>query len=273
MDKPDQLTRICSACGVKKSLSAFLHIGGIQGTTYGTICSECRRTGAKSSPKNIESGERSSSSSGVRIGSQQKVALDTEKKQLQKNLKESQHKEEQTKDEVKSEKELRDELKLKAEKDHRKFYIEPKRQGFLTRSTQTVLSKIENAKKLDRDRVQVKQTEELDRQVEEKKVDETISLNLQLNTMINVALPFLPALFHQKRFQSPLFRQYLRWLGENAPIARTLLTKNLDQLYKKVSETENMKPSDKLHQSAKKIEKNSLLDMIDQALKPSSRKP
>jgi hypothetical protein len=39
------LTKTCSACGMQKSLSAFLEASGPQGTTYGSICSACRKTG------------------------------------------------------------------------------------------------------------------------------------------------------------------------------------------------------------------------------------
>src|SRR5689334_3391181 len=44
-------TRICSSCGQRKSLSAFLQLDEKNGTTYGTLCSTCRKTQANETEK------------------------------------------------------------------------------------------------------------------------------------------------------------------------------------------------------------------------------
>src|SRR3990167_7374031 len=105
MAKREHLTRICTACGMEKPLSAFLQITGAQGTTYGNICSTCRGTGAKekSSVPALEE-EQSSTSSGIRIGSKQKVEIEKEKKRELDELKQHYVEEEKKREQIITEK-------------------------------------------------------------------------------------------------------------------------------------------------------------------------
>jgi len=118
MDKSSQLTRICSSCGVQKPLSAFLQLGGTQGTTYGTICSDCRRSvlAPKQPPSQKEGDE--STKSGFRIGAKAKITADLEKKRQFQDLKESHQIEKRRREELKEKTEVTKEIKEKAEKDH-----------------------------------------------------------------------------------------------------------------------------------------------------------
>lgn len=58
MNKPDAtLTKICSSCGQRKPLSAFLQLAGAHG--YGNICSACRKTALENPVKDQEDSTRS----------------------------------------------------------------------------------------------------------------------------------------------------------------------------------------------------------------------
>lgn len=48
------LSKTCSVCGLQKSLSAFLELTGSQGTTYGNVCSACRRAQGKEQPREAD---------------------------------------------------------------------------------------------------------------------------------------------------------------------------------------------------------------------------
>lgn len=74
-------TRVCSACGIEKPLSAFLQISGLKGSGYGNICSTCRGAGMDSPLKKPEKLEdRGSTSSDVRIDADSRQVAELEQK-------------------------------------------------------------------------------------------------------------------------------------------------------------------------------------------------
>ncbi len=75
------LTKTCSNCGRQKPLSAFLELTGTQGSTYGNICSSCRKImieEAKTKKKETEEG--TTSSAGSKVDSKRKTQGDVDKK-------------------------------------------------------------------------------------------------------------------------------------------------------------------------------------------------
>ncbi|MHB1948656.1 MAG: hypothetical protein ACYCQI_11155 [Gammaproteobacteria bacterium] len=133
MDKKTQLARTCLACGTEKPLAAFLQISGSQGTVYGNICSSCRSAGAKSKTSTPQvDDERGGTSSGLKIDNKAKLQKDIDQQLLIKKHKELDLEEDQKLDQAELDAEERKEKKAKAEKDHRKGYIENKQApGFL----------------------------------------------------------------------------------------------------------------------------------------------
>jgi hypothetical protein len=88
MSKPNvSLIRTCASCGLQKPLSAFLQIAGTQGTTYGNICSSCRKTHLEK-PKPDEPEEATTSRTGVKIDSKAKVQGEIDKREARKQLEE-----------------------------------------------------------------------------------------------------------------------------------------------------------------------------------------
>lgn len=269
MNKPNQLARVCTECGVKKPLSAFLQLGGANGTTYGMICSECRRTSIQpkqSTPKDTE--ERSSSSSGLRIGAQQKIAIESEKKQQHKDKKELSHIEEKNRDELKAEKLLREESKLKSEKEHRIFYIETKKQGFLSNiaNKAPVAKQVFNAQQIKDNRAESVRKAELNND-QTSKQDAATQQEIKLTT-IDLTLPFLAPQVTEMRHNSSTFLQFKQWLGGGAPIGKAHVLKNLESIYKKVEMMQNKQSQDKLNK--KSIQKDPLIEQIEKSVGPSS---
>lgn len=94
MSKKDaSLVKTCSNCGLQKPLSAFMQIAGPEGTTYGNICSSCRKTVMERAAKIPEPDESSSSTSGFKVDSKAKVRGDVDKKELRHKVEEQYHEE------------------------------------------------------------------------------------------------------------------------------------------------------------------------------------
>lgn len=84
------LTKLCSNCGLKKPLSAFLQMSDSRGAVYGNICSSCRKT-SKDNVKTTTDHESSTSSTGVKIDSKVKVQGDIDKRQRVQQVEELYH--------------------------------------------------------------------------------------------------------------------------------------------------------------------------------------
>lgn len=228
----NQLTRVCTSCGVSKPLSAFLQVSGTQGTTYGSICSDCRRTVIQSKPKSGESEEKSSSSSSLRIGSQQKVAIDIEKVRQHKDLKELYELEDKERDKETEKTLEKSEIKEKAEKDHRKFYIEAKKQGFLAPGPKKLTST-----QAQRNIQQINTIEETNRQVENQ-LEENKQLEASVELESNKATsdsttPFADPQFSDVRYTLGLKKTKTTWFRTGAPEDRNKIKKSFEQLFDK----------------------------------------
>ena len=119
-----KLTRVCASCGIEKPISAFLQLTGAHGTTYGAVCATCRSRDARKAKTPAPKDESSSSTSGHRIGAKQKAFIDKELYRQLKEFQESDKKERNKKEELTKEKFEKVSTKEKAEKLHRKTYIE-----------------------------------------------------------------------------------------------------------------------------------------------------
>lgn len=80
MNKPESLlTKICSNCGQRKPLSAFLQLAGSHG--YGNICSSCRKTVLTTKDE-----EGTKSTSGAKIDAKLKVQDAIDKREVRKQI-------------------------------------------------------------------------------------------------------------------------------------------------------------------------------------------
>jgi hypothetical protein len=257
MSKSNQLTRTCSSCGIQKPLSAFLHLGGTQGTTYGTVCSDCRRDViAPKLPALKDRDDSTSTSAGFRIGAKAKISAEMEKKRLSLDKKESNLIEVRKREYLKIETEINTEQKEKAEKEHRRFYLDTKKQSFLTGTKTAPLNKLPLATQTAEIKGPGRSADEKTRQLESKKLEEIIDNELKLTT-IDLTLPFADPQVSEIRHHSSLFIQFKQWLGGGSPIGKASALQALEKLYTDRSRPEHEK-------------KDPLIEYIDKTWGPSS---
>src|SRR3990167_11420340 len=92
------LSKTCAACGLQKPLSAFLQLTDA-GTSYGNICSTCRKAGADIKKPKTEAEDSTTSVSGHKIDTKTKIHGDIDKKQIKQRTEELYH-EDRKKDEI-----------------------------------------------------------------------------------------------------------------------------------------------------------------------------
>lgn len=132
MNKPNvSLTKTCASCGVQKPLSAFLQIAGMQGSTYGNICSSCRKAHLeKPVPKEPE--DSTTSRTGAKIDAKAKVQAEIDKREARKELEETYIEEREKKDEKQIHHIQKVDTLIKDEKKRRESFLD--RRSFLDKS-------------------------------------------------------------------------------------------------------------------------------------------
>lgn len=139
MKNRNDMTRICSLCGIEKSLAAFLEISSTHGTHYGIICSACRGSGAIEK-KTLKQDEDISTmaSTGSRIGSKERVFIENEQKKKIAAQKQERIEQLAKRDALLLDKDEKKNEKEQQEKDHRRTYLDLKKQpGFLGKKLPT----------------------------------------------------------------------------------------------------------------------------------------
>jgi hypothetical protein len=183
MTKHTPLTRTCTACGIEKPITAFLYLTSKLGTTYGTICATCRGKGIKEkAQKFVAEEERTTTSSGMRIGVKQLLEIELAHKREKEELKSIREEELKKREQDSSEKIESIEEKAKAEKFHRET-----KQSFLnyqtkkTFGTQSVIGQ-----KKDERFIQSSITNEKQRALEAANVTETLKQE-ELKTTLDLS--------------------------------------------------------------------------------------
>ena len=187
MSNPNfSLTKTCTNCGLQKPLSAFLQISGKEGSTYGNICSTCRK-GVLDKPKFSTPEESTTSDSGLKIDSKAKVHADIEKMQQRERV-EDLYTEERKKDEKQNlERTQKKEGIVKDEKKHHQSFLDKR-------------SSSENKKTV----------------IEQSLLHEQAEKEPQ----IDLTVPFIDTQFSGKvkYEQSSVFNQFKSWLGKSSPL-------------------------------------------------------
>src|SRR3990167_5377681 len=134
MAKNNLSTRVCTSCGLKKPLSAFLQISGREGTRYGSICSTCRGTGVKEKTTTDARDDSQGSSTQLknRIGAKEKIYAEMEQKRQLDTLKELYREDTKKRDTLLIQKTQSFEIRERSDKDRRNSYLDAKKTpGFL----------------------------------------------------------------------------------------------------------------------------------------------
>ena len=236
MTKHESLTRTCTACGIEKPLSAFMQLGGKQGTTYGSICATCRGTGiTEKSTKPARDEERSSTGSSIRLGTKERVEIEKQQKLEQQNRQEIAEKETKKREQSTDNKLELLEQKEKTERAHREVYLEAKKkQSFLSNYQNRQLfnqQMISEFKKEDNTFVNAPVSNEAQLSAAELVKTEATKEQERITTLDLSGTPVLGQANYTVSRDNPIFNQFEKWLGE------TPLTKTKSRLYKSAPTT------------------------------------
>ena len=191
MNKPTrpQLTKICSSCGLPKTLSAFLERSGTGGTTYGNICFSCRKSNKDKPKVQLVDEGSSTSSTGHKIDAKAKVKSDIDKHEFREQLKELNEEEREHLNKLKDKLLDKRQVIAKKEKAHREGYL--KKRSFLDNKKPAGITAAE------------KQF-----QIQEKSKTEIDYSKPVIDTQISGKL----------KHHSSIYNAFKSWLGTGAPI-------------------------------------------------------
>ncbi len=195
MSQTPPLMKTCAACGLSKSLSAFLQVTGPEGTTYTNICATCRKAQMESPSGQNERDESTTSDTSHTIDSKTKVKSDTEKRDLRKQVEED-YFEEREKDQLIDEKVIEKQQSFhKDEKKHRDSFL--KKSVFL------------NNKNIPTDATKVYGSE-----AQSSKAGR-----------FDFTAPVEDTRTPQIKHSGAIFNQFKSWLGKSAPIGQRVADK------------------------------------------------
>lgn len=193
----DALTKICTSCGQRKPLSAFLQINKAGTVAHGQICASCRKTLAENA-KHLQKGDDAGTQeTGHKIDTKARMQAERDKRQHQTNLEENYHEgRDQTAIDTKFS-EQKKEAKQQTEKKLRDSLFA--KQSFITQQKQTPNINPE-------DKAQTEQH---------------IAKEERLKTQHDFTMPYHdPQVAGQLRFQSAAFKEFRRRLGKESPLVR-----------------------------------------------------
>jgi hypothetical protein len=264
MKNRNEMTRVCSVCGIEKSLAAFLEISSTQGTHYGNICSGCRGSGA-TEKKSLSTEEDISTiaSTGSRIGTKERIFVDNEQRKKIDEQKQERIEQLAKRDTLLLDKTEKKNEKEKQEKDHRRSYLDLKNQpGFLGKKLPqgTVIHR--PPVQQEPSALQDKKHHDEKKKIQLKEIDKKFNLQEERNKTFDLVNQYIDPQAGEVREHNPVFLAFQDSL-EKTPFK--LARERLKQL------TWTHKSSDK---KTKPIEnKDPLLDFVEKTWGgPSSRK-
>jgi hypothetical protein len=242
MKKNIPIVRTCLACGLEKPLAAFLQLSGTQGTVYGNICSSCRSSEAKSKavvPKQ-ETDETGRTGVGSRIDAKTKVKTEIIQKTIIKQAKEADQLEKKQKDLKITDQLDKKETQEKAEKHHRKEYIETKQKEG-KKSSQAVVTR-KTTFPLDKSFIATQQTNS-EAAAQASAIDQENKL-----TTVDTSQVFLDSQFGELKFQTEIFKRF-----KDSVLGESAFSRTIERIYKrKKTAAEPAQPEDPLAEFAKK---------------------
>lgn len=231
-NKSNQLTRICSVCGIQKPLSAFMQLGGMSGTSYSTICATCRSTqaGVKSTDT-ID--ERGRTSPALRIDKNTRIQAEIDKEKQQKKQEEAARKTAEKREQLITDKEEQKDTLVKAEKHQRETY----KQGFLAK---TIIPP--PTQKTADIKAQTALSEEQKQALTEQQRKEAELLE-RTQTMADALSPVIDhPIGSEIQRVGEAYNNFLRWLGPDAP--RRITIERYIRRDKQVKMEKNISPEE-----------------------------
>lgn len=213
------ITKACINCGQEKPLSAFLEMSGSEGSTYGSICSSCRKTALEDAErrKKTDAEGSTTSESGHRIDTKAKVHGAIDKREQHQRTDEQYHEERKIDEEIGDK---QDDMKNRAEsgqKKHREEFL--KKRTFLSGTTKTTATRSfgEKTKTNTKPKTDTVSPVAQDNEKTAQKaagIQEDLIKNQHDFTVTNQG----QQVAGQLRFNGQHFQQFRQWLGNAAPI-------------------------------------------------------
>lgn len=205
--------KTCTNCGQQKPISAFLEMGGEQGTSYGNICSTCRKTTLDELQRRKKTDAEGSSTTtdvGHKIDTEAKIQGEIDKRELVQRIDDEYHAERKDNAEVNQ---TTQQIKANAElgqRKHREDFL--KKRSFLG-STPNKDDKTSAAQlRTEMLRGNEKDAQQSDNRFADKlKTEHDFTVENQGQQIAG-----------QLRFQGQTFQQFRQWLGNSAPIVNNL---------------------------------------------------
>lgn len=218
-------TKICTSCGQRKPLSAFLQLNKAGTVSHGQICASCRKTLAENANRLQKADDSGTQETGHKIDTKARMQAERDKRQHQTNVEETYH-------------EGRDQtaldMKFSEQKQEATQQTEKKLRNSLF-GKQSALS-------------QQKQTSSIDPQ-EKIQTEQHIAKEERLKTQHDFTMPYHdPQVAGQLRFQSTAFQEFRRRLGKESPLVRA--AENAAKRANK--DTDKNKPSETLEEHIEK---------------------
>lgn len=231
-------TKICTSCGQRKPLSAFLQLNKAGTVTHGQICASCRKTLAENANRTQKTDDSGTQETGHKIDTKARMQAERDKRQQQTTLEENYH-ENRNLDAISAEfNEQKQALKQQAEKQIRTSLFN--RQSFLSERKQVPASATTRQDQTPTQAeasAQAEQTEQQNTKEERQKTQHDPAA-LQLDSQIAGQTRFQGAEFQKKR------QEFLRRLGKDSPFMH-----HADQARKAA---EKSKPSETLEEHIEK---------------------
>lgn len=258
---PPNLTKICANCGQQKPLTAFLEMSGTQGTSYGNICSACRKTALEAQEKRrkTEAEGSTTSETGHKIDTKTKVHHEIDKREQHHRIEEKYHEERKLDAEVT---EGKIEQKLQIEKGEKKH-----RESFLQKPVLKPADKKETARQQGA-AIQTKETLQNEQVAQQKQgVHEELKKTEHDFTVAHQG----QQIAGQIRFSGQTYQQFRQWLGNSAPIVN-----NLNQTEKKPAPKQSGAITQPAHQvkdsKAREPAKDEATEYIEKNWRPGSKR-
>jgi hypothetical protein len=225
------MTRICSACGIEKPLAAFLEISSTHGTRYGIYCSACRGSGLAEKKNKNEEDPGTLSTTGNRIGLKERSFIEREQKKKIDIEKTERIEQLAKRDATTQEKTDKTIQKENLEKDHRRTYLDLKKQpGFLGKklpSGSVVPRTIQNTPVLDTKKQEEKNV------AQEKEFDKKSTHQEEQKKTFNLKDQYIDPQAGEIRAHNPIFLAFQDSLGAS-PFK--IIRERLNQLAQKKPE-------------------------------------
>jgi hypothetical protein len=210
------LTKTCSSCGLQKPFSAFLQLAGPQGATYGNLCASCRKTNMDKAAASKEGEESTTSTTGHRIGTKERIQAEIDNKERFKKTEERYHEDRDKNAERQAEQHERKVDITAKEEQHRADYLQKHTYSQTTIRTESQRITEARQKALEQAVKQAQNIEHAEKQ------DEVTQTELKEKEVKVDNAGGVMRVAGKVSLSGVYVKAFAAWLGKDSPFARAL---------------------------------------------------